>query len=99
MATTPSAFTRPQTSSPARSAQPGQPVTPATQRIQFPSPPPALSTASLFSMPREPEDARLTGGTRSLDRRLLALNLRVARAARPAAALPRMTAPLRPSAA
>lgn len=26
-------------------------------------------------LPKEPEDARLTGGTRSLDRRLLALNL------------------------
>lgn len=30
---------------------------------------------SLFSLPKEPEDARLTGGTRSLDRRLLALNV------------------------
>jgi len=30
---------------------------------------------SLFSLPKEPEDARLTGGTRSLDRRLLALNI------------------------
>jgi hypothetical protein len=29
----------------------------------------------LFSLPKEPEDARLTGGTRSLDRRLLALNV------------------------
>jgi hypothetical protein len=29
----------------------------------------------LFSLPKEPEDAFLTGGTRSLDRRLLALNL------------------------
>lgn len=31
--------------------------------------------AALFSLPREGEDARLTGGTRSLDRRLLALNV------------------------
>ena len=30
---------------------------------------------TLFSLPNEPEDARLTGGTRSLDRRLLALNV------------------------
>ena len=30
---------------------------------------------TLFSLPKEPEDARLTGGTRSLDRRLLALNI------------------------
>jgi hypothetical protein len=29
----------------------------------------------LFALPKEPEDARITGGTRSLDRRLLALNL------------------------
>jgi hypothetical protein len=29
----------------------------------------------LFALPGEPEDARITGGTRSLDRRLLALNL------------------------
>jgi hypothetical protein len=32
-------------------------------------------TARLFTLPKEPEDARITGGTRSLDRRLLALNL------------------------
>lgn len=31
--------------------------------------------AGLFALPKEPEDARITGGTRSLDRRLLALNL------------------------
>jgi hypothetical protein len=35
----------------------------------------AVSRASLLSLAKEPEDARLTGGTRSLDRRLLALNL------------------------
>ena len=35
---------------------------------------PAPRRASLFMLPNEPEDARLTGGTRSLDRRLLALN-------------------------
>jgi hypothetical protein len=29
----------------------------------------------MFTLPKEPEDARITGGTRSLDRRLLALNL------------------------
>jgi hypothetical protein len=29
----------------------------------------------LYALPKEPEDARITGGTRSLDRRLLALNL------------------------
>jgi hypothetical protein len=35
--------------------------------------PKPLNTIS--ELPREPEDARITGGTRSLDRRLLALNL------------------------
>jgi hypothetical protein len=29
----------------------------------------------MLSLSKEPEDARITGGTRSLDRRLLALNL------------------------
>jgi hypothetical protein len=103
MATIPSSFTRLQASSPARRMQPGQPVTTVTQRLQFPSPPPALRTASLFALPKEPEDARLTGGTRSLDRRLLALNLAgsfaKARAARPAPVPQRMAAPLRPTAA
>ncbi len=36
---------------------------------------PATRPAGLRAMPNEPEDARITGGTRSLDRRLLALNL------------------------
>jgi hypothetical protein len=35
---------------------------------------PAPRVAALFMLPKEPEDARITGGTRSLDRRLLALN-------------------------
>jgi hypothetical protein len=33
------------------------------------------AVASWFEMPGEPDDARLTGGTRSLSRRLLALNI------------------------
>ena len=101
MAAIPSTFARLQSPSPARPMQPGRQVTPVTQRLQFPSPLPALRTASLFSLPKEPEDARLTGGTRSLDRRLLALNLQFAkpRSARPAPAPQRMAAPLHPSAA
>ena len=58
----------------------GKPVTSVTSISQIPSrkiailhPVPRLST--LFAISREPEDACLTGGTRSLDRRLLALNL------------------------
>jgi hypothetical protein len=40
-----------------------------------PSRQPAARAAHLLALQKEPEDARLTGGTRSLDRRLLALNL------------------------
>ncbi len=35
----------------------------------------ALSKSRFSRMPQEPEDARMTGVTRSLNRRLLALNL------------------------
>jgi hypothetical protein len=42
------------------------------------------SSASFSMLPSEPEDARLTGGTRSLSRRLLGLNL-TGRIERPAA--------------
>lgn len=34
------------------------------------------ASTAFISLPKEPEDARITGATRSLDRRLLALNLR-----------------------
>jgi hypothetical protein len=40
-----------------------------------PSRQPSPRPTNLLSLPNEPEDARLTGGTRSLDRRLLALNV------------------------
>ncbi len=33
------------------------------------------ATATFLALPRESEDARITGSTRSLDRRLLALNM------------------------
>jgi hypothetical protein len=52
----------------------GKPVASATYlrpaQMRLPSP-----RKALFAMPKEPEDAGITGGTRSLDRRLLALNL------------------------
>ena len=35
-----------------------------------------LAKSSFARLPKEPEDARITGVTRSLDRRLLGLNLR-----------------------
>jgi hypothetical protein len=50
------------------------------QLVAVPRKPPTSTAQSrslspLYSLPKEPEDARLTGGTRSLDRRLLALNI------------------------
>jgi hypothetical protein len=47
----------------------GTPARPAIGRE------PITRAAVLFALAKEPEDARLTGGTRSLDRRLLGLNL------------------------
>ncbi|HXE06934.1 MAG TPA: hypothetical protein VN612_03480 [Acidobacteriaceae bacterium] len=103
MATIPSNIARLHASLPGLRLQPGASVTPVTQRLQFPSPRPTLRTASLFSLAKEPEDARLTGGTRSLDRRLLALNLTApfakAKPVRSAPAPQRMAAPVRPTAA
>jgi hypothetical protein len=74
MATNPSNLTRFQTSSPSTRVQPAFLVTAVTQRLKFPSRPPKPPSVAQFTLPKEPEDARLTGGTRSLDRRLLALN-------------------------
>jgi hypothetical protein len=34
------------------------------------------ASTAFLTLPKEPEDAKITGATRSLDRRLLALNLR-----------------------
>jgi len=72
MATTPSKFIRFQTSTPDYGNQPERLVHKVTERR-----PPTRQTGPriLFNLPGEPEDARITGGTRSLDRRLLALNL------------------------
>jgi hypothetical protein len=75
MATIPRNYTRLQTSSPGDRTQPGILVTTVIPRRPVPNRQPAPRVASLFTLPNEPEDARLTGGTRSLDRRLLALNL------------------------
>ena len=66
---------RAETGKPSR-VESGKPVTSvATYFRPAPSRQPAPRSASLFTLPKEPEDARITGGTRSLDRRLLALNL------------------------
>lgn len=102
MATIPSNIARIHASLPGLRIQPGPPLASAPERLQFPSPAPTLRTASMFSLPKEPEDARLTGGTRSLDRRVLALNLKPYAKAKPARSAPapqRMAAPIRPTAA
>jgi len=58
-----------------RRVESGKPVTSVTFLRPAPSHQPAPRAANLFILSKEPEDARITGGTRSLDRRLLALNL------------------------
>jgi hypothetical protein len=75
MATTPSNFTRLQPSIFPALAGPGLRVTLGTPVRPAISRQPTPRVAALFAMAKEPEDARLTGGTRTLDRRLLALNL------------------------
>jgi hypothetical protein len=47
--------------------------------LQVPKTAPRMTT--ILTLPNEPEDAGLTGGTRSLARRLLALNLSGSRSA------------------
>jgi hypothetical protein len=75
MATTQSNVTRLQTSLEATWLPPGVAVTTVTHPLLIPFRKPVARTAGLRTLAKEPEDARLTGGTRSLDRRLLALNL------------------------
>lgn len=69
MATTLSSYTRIQTPMP--STRSNMLVSSVPARRQ----PMSRPAHTLFALPKEPEDARLTGGTRSLDRRLLALNV------------------------
>jgi hypothetical protein len=71
MATIPSSFNRFQPSSQGHGIRTISPRT-AAGRQSFIS-----AAAILRSLAKEPEDAGLTGGTRSLDRRLLALNFGV----------------------
>jgi hypothetical protein len=77
MATTPSTFARLQTSLEATWLPPGVAITTVTRPLPIPFRKPVARAAGVCTLPKEPEDARLTGGTRSLDRRLLALNLYV----------------------
>lgn len=50
-------------------------ATPSVPLNTVPRREPLAQSAHLLAFNKEPEDACLTGGTRSLDRRLLALNL------------------------
>ena len=61
--------------------EPETPVAPVVRLRTVPTKLPSVRVASLFALAKEPEDARITGGTRSLDRRLLALNLAIPRLA------------------
>lgn len=70
MATIPSSFNRFQPSSLVRIKNISSRPAPGGQS-------PVSTAAILRSLAKEPEDAGLTGGTRSLDRRLLALNFGV----------------------
>lgn len=73
MAATPSTYTRFQTSTP--NTRTNLLVSSIPARRPPATNPQGPTMRTLFSLPKEPEDARLTGGTRSLDRRLLALNV------------------------
>jgi hypothetical protein len=75
MSALPNTFASVKPLQPARRVDMGKPVTSVIYMRPAPSRQPAPRIASLFALPKEPEDARITGGTRSLDRRLLALNL------------------------
>jgi hypothetical protein len=79
----------------ARQLESGKPVASATYLRPIPIRQPTTRKASLFTLPMEPEDAQITGGTRSLDRRLLALNLA---GSRPRPAQPSLNS-IQPSAA
>jgi len=74
MAAIPTSYTRFKSSAPGTGIPSGLLVTSVTPRRQL-TVPPTSQPGKLFSLPKEPEDAKLTGGTRSLDRRLLALNV------------------------
>jgi hypothetical protein len=75
MATIPSNPIRLRTSSPAQFTGQGLRVATLSPLRPVLSRQPSSRPAHLLALPKEPEDAGLTGGTRSLDRRLLALNL------------------------
>jgi len=70
----------------------GRPLQPAPTRTSDIA---HLSDGSPQFLPEEPDDARLTGGTRSLSRRLLALNIPGLAPAKTKTASPRLGDPSR----
>jgi len=78
MASTPVTFTKLGSAIPATRINPGTLVTTVSAKLRpVPNRQATQRPSILLSLlPQEPEDARITGGTRSLDRRLLALNLK-----------------------
>ena len=85
MAAIPTSFTRMQPSLRGNRVQPTLVAALETPGRRFPNLQSSPRSGNLFMLPKEPEDARLTGGTRSLERRLLALNLSGSRARRQSA--------------
>ena len=81
MSAIPSLMARLKPPSPPLRVEPSKPITSVTYLRATPMRGPAPRKASIFTLPKEPEDARITGGTRSLDRRLLALNFPESRSA------------------
>jgi hypothetical protein len=75
MSATPSTMARFRPLSAPRGVESGKPVGSVPSLRIVPNHWPGPRSATPLMLPNEPEDARLTGGTRSLDRRLLALNL------------------------
>ncbi len=59
------------TANPGNSTEPVRPYLVAGRKGRTP----AVGKTAFFALPKESEDARITGATRSLDRRLLALNI------------------------
>jgi hypothetical protein len=76
MATLHNAFPRLDTVPPSTRMPLGSTSSPQSRGLRQPQSRMTMSRSAVFlAITNEPEDAYLTGGTRSLDRRLLALNL------------------------
>jgi hypothetical protein len=62
--------------SPSRRANSGNPNSEDSRPYLIAGRKERTASTAFLTLPKEPEDAKITGATRSLDRRLLALNLR-----------------------